>query len=285
MYKNIVIGFDESDYSMSALSEVAARVRDNGSHISLVHAVYHDTTEFDVSNGQLEKRMDLGRSMCMKVTDRYKNKFGLGMEYIVCEGTPDEVIVDVAKGREADIIAIGTHGRKGISRLLMGSVTAAVIENSPCDVLVVKKHCTDCSGGYKSILVAYDGSEHSKKALNRAAGMVEKGAHEITLSYVIPQYQEMIGFYKTAGIKDAMMEEAQKVLDSAEPHSDSAGVPIATVIQDGHPAEKIVELAHKLKCDLIVMGSHGWTGVDKAIMGSTTERVIVSAPCPVLVVR
>ncbi len=286
MYKKIVIGYDESDISRNALSEVSNRVRQNGSHITLVHAVYHDSEEFDISRGQLEQRISIGKDVCVKTAEEFNAEYGVNIDTVVCEGEPDKVIVDVAGGMHADMIALGTHGRKGIKNLLMGSVTSGVIEKSPCDVLVVRKPCpSGCSGGYKSILVAYDGSEYSKKALERAVKLADGGQHEITMMYVIPSYQEMVGFYKTQGIKDAMYDEANKVLDGAGVKSNGSGNPIGKVVQEGHAASKIVEMATKLKSDLIVMGSHGWTGVDKAIMGSTTHGVIVGAPCPVLVVR
>lgn len=284
MYHNIVVGFDNSESSINALAEVSNRVKENGSHITLVHAVYHDSEEFDISRGQLDQRLSAGKEVCYRTAGEFNEKYGVDIENVVCEGEPENVLVDVAKVSKADIIALGTHGRKGIKRLLMGSVTSGVIEKSTCDVLVVGSQSTG-AGGYRNILVAFDGSEHSKKALARAAGLAETEDHELTVLYVIPSYQEMIGFFKTDSIKEAIYEEAEKVLNGARSEVKDNGKVLATVIQEGHAASRIIEMAQKLGSELIVMGSHGWTGVDKAIMGSTTERVIVNAPCPVLVVR
>jgi len=283
MYNNIVVGFDESATSLNALSEVAHRVKDNGSHIKLVHAVYHDSDEFDVTRGQLDERLEVGRKFCTKTAEEYNADLGVNIETIVCEGAPEDVIVEVAGSTKADMIAMGTRGRKGLRKLLLGSVTAGVIEKSPCDVLVVNNACKGCSGGYKHILVAYDGSEHSNKALARAVSLA--GKNEVTVLYVIPRYQEMIGFFKSDSVKDAMYEEAGRILEEAKKSAGGNGHTLGTVIQEGHAAEKITEMAGKLGSDLVVMGSHGWTGVDKAILGSTTERVVLSSSCPVLVVR
>jgi nucleotide-binding universal stress UspA family protein len=286
MYKNIVVGFDDSATSLNALSEVSSRVRNNGSHITLVHAVYHDSAEFDITQGQLDKRLTIGKELCVKTADVYSSEFGVEIGNVVCQGEPDEVLADYARSTGADIIALGTHGRKGLKRLLMGSVTSGVIEKAPCDVLVVSSACPHgCTGGYGSVLVAYDGSEHSKKALEKAAALAETDKHEVTVLYVIPGYQEMVGFFKTESIKNAIYDEAEKILETARAYIDWNGHMLGTIVQEGHAAEKITEMAAKLGSELIIMGSHGWTGVDKAIMGSTTERVITNAPCPVLVVR
>jgi nucleotide-binding universal stress UspA family protein len=285
MYKNIVVGFDDSAESLNALAEISGRVKGNGSHIKLVHAVYHDREEFDISRGQLDQRLATGRNVCKRTAEEYNSEYGVDIETIVCEGDPDKVLVEVASGVNADIIALGTRGRKGISRFLLGSVTASVIEKSPCDVLVVNSSCKGCNGGYRNILVAYDGSEHSKKALQKAANLAGSDDREITVLYVIPSYQEMVGFFKTESIKNAMYDEAEKILDGAKKLGNGKGNIFGTVIQEGHAADMINKMASKLGTELIVMGSHGWTGVEKAVMGSTTERVMVNAPCPVLVVR
>jgi len=284
MYKNIIVGFDDSESSRHALSEVAHRVKGDGSHIKLVHAVYHDSDEFDVSRGQLDERLTVGQKVCTKTAEEFNAELGVNIETIVCEGAPEDVLVSIADSTKADMIAMGTRGKRGIKKLLMGSVTAGVIEKSPCDVLVVNKACQGCSGDYKHILVAYDGSEHSNKALAKALAL-GGGGNEVTVLYVIPRYQEMIGFFKSDSVKNAMFEEAGKILEEAKKSAGGNGQALGTVIQEGHAAEKIAEMAQKLNSELVVMGSHGWTGVDKAIMGSTTERVIVTAPCPVLVVR
>jgi len=285
MYNNIVIGFDESETSLNALAEVSNRVKGNGSHIRLVHAVYHDSDEFDVTRGQLDERLSIGRKVCSRTAEEYNAELGVDIESIVCEGAPEDVLVGIADSTHADMIALGTRGRKGLQRLIMGSVTAGVIEKSPCDVLVVNSARKTGTGEYRHILVAYDGSTFSEKALGRAITMAGTNDHEVTVLYVIPRYQEMIGFFKSESVKDAMYDEASKVLEGARKSSNGSGHSFATVIQEGHAAEKISEMAEKLGSEIIIMGSHGWTGVDKAIMGSTTERVIVNSPCPVLVVR
>jgi nucleotide-binding universal stress UspA family protein len=108
---------------------------------------------------------------------------------------------------------------------------------------------------------------------------------EVSVLYVIPRYEEMVGFFRTESIQKSLLGEAGKILAGAKKLASEYGVTVKTEIRDGHAADKIVEMAADLKNDLIVMGSYGWQGVNKAIMGSTAERVLINAPCPVLAVR
>jgi len=287
MYNNIVVAFDDSEFSKAALTESAYWVKKHGGHILLVHAVFFDEEEFVISPEQREKRFELGKRACFMTQESFSSEFGFNgnLEAIVCEGEAHEAVVNVAETRKADLIALGTHGRKGLKKLFLGSVTSRVILSSPCDVLVVKKPCAKCTGDYRSILLSYDGSEFSKRALGRACELSKLDGSEITALYVIPRYEEMVEFFSASFIKENLRRDAEKIVEKASAISKDFGVKINTEIAEGDEAEKTVEVANRLKNDLIVRGTHGWTGLNRAIIGSLTERVIVNSPCPVLVVK
>jgi nucleotide-binding universal stress UspA family protein len=285
MYSNIVVGYDGSDYSKAALIETANRVRKNGGKVTLVHAVYFDEEEFGIAPVQHEKRLELGHKLCYQQREKFSSEFGIEMESLVCEGEPPDVVAEVAQGKGADLIALGTHGRKGIKRLLLGSVTSGVIAKAHCDVLVVKRPCTECTGSFRNVLVAYDGSQGGMKSLRRAGRLAKSEGAVVTVMYVIPRYEEMVEFFMTESIRTRLQAEAEKVLDSARGIASEEGFSVAAMIREGRPAETVVDTASRLGVDLVVMGSHGWSGVDKAIIGSTTERVVINATCPVLVAR
>jgi nucleotide-binding universal stress UspA family protein len=287
MYNSIVVGYDESLSSKAALKEASRWVKVHGGSISLVHAVYFDQEEFAILPSQMEKRFEFGTSVCVNAKKSIHDEFGLNgsVESTICEGEPPEVIVDMARGKKADLIALGTFGRKGLRRLLMGSVTSQVIMNSSCDVLVVTRECTRCTGKYSSLLVPFDGSESSKKALVRACELSKLDGGELTVLYVIPRYEEMMDFFKTESITKSLFQEAEKILEGAKKIAAGLGVPIKAVVQEGHAGDKIVELSDKFKNDLVVMGTHGWSGMNKAIMGSTAERIIANAARPILIVK
>lgn len=285
MYKTMVVGFDDSDSSKAALIEASNRARKHGGDVIMVHAVFFDTEEFGIAPEQLDKRLKIGEKVCLQSKEMVKSEFGIEAESLLCQGDPHDVILEIAEGKKADLIVLGTYGRKGLNRLLMGSVTTGVIADAQTDVLIVKKPCTKCTGEYKSILVPFDGSEFSKTAVVRACQMAKLDNSTVTVLYVIPRYEEMLNFFKTESIRNSLMQEAEKIIQSAKELAALQRTEVITKIADGYAPDSIVEIATEQKHDLIVMGSHGYRGVNKAIMGSTTERVIMNAACPILVVR
>ncbi len=287
MYNTIVVGYDESESSKAALKEASLRVKSRNGKLFLVHAVFFDQEEFAILPSQMEKRFEMGTHVCKTAKQDLMDKFGLNgsVESFVCEGEPHDVLIDIAQGKKADLIALGTYGRKGLKRLLMGSVTSQVILDAPCDVLVVKRPCSECTGSYQSLLVPYDGSEFSKKALARAAGMAKEDGGQVTVLYVIPRYEEMMEFYRSDSIKNSLHAEAEKILGEATQIAAGLGITVKTEVREGHASDEIVTAAQNLESDVITMGTYGWKGVNSAIMGSTTNRVIANATCPILVVK
>lgn len=286
LYSNILVGLDDSEFSEAALIEAAYWAKRHGGRVSVVHTVFFDSEEFSVSPRQLDERIDRGKDLCSRASREYSSKFGVDIECIVRHGEPHDTIPEIAREGGFDLIALGTYGRKGLKRLVMGSVTAGVILNAPCDVLVVKKPCNACNGTYSSLLVPYDGSDLGKKAIERAVafGKEDTGV-SITLAYVIPRYEEMIGFLKTEGIREKLHEESKKIVLEGKTYANGNGVSVETVVEEGGPSRRIVEVAKERGSDLIVMGSHGWHGMDRALVGGTTERVIAHSEIPVLVTR
>jgi len=285
MYDSIVIGFDGSPYSLAALRESAGWIKRHGGHAVLVHGVFFDEEEFGIAPVQHEKRIENGNRLCELAKSDAAAEFGVDAEMVVCEGEPPQVLIDVAKGRAANLIALGTHGRRGLKRMILGSVTSSVATDAPCDVLAVKRPCGDCPDGYKKILVPFDGSEQSKKALARACEVAKLEDGKVTVLYSIPRYEEMVEFYKTQSVRDALVGEAAKIVDSARQYAADLGTEVMTAIKEGSASDNIVSTAETVGTDLIVMGSHGRRGINKAIIGSTTERVTMLATCPVLIVR
>lgn len=287
MYKNIVVAYDDSEFSKAALLESSHWIARHGGQATLVHSVFFDEEEFVIDSDQRLKRFQLGKNACYQAKEKVSSEFGFNgnVESIVCEGEPHDVVVEVAGAKKADLIAMGTHGRKGLKKLFMGSVTSKVIVSSPCDVMIVKKPCNTCGGSYSSVLVSFDGSDFSKKALERACEFARLDGSKITVIYVIPRYEEMIEFFASSLIKENLHQDAERIVQKAVSISMDCGVKIDTEITEGDEAEKIIGTAERLKNDLIIRGTHGWSGVNKAIMGSIAERVIINAPCPVLVVK
>jgi nucleotide-binding universal stress UspA family protein len=285
MYDNILVAYDDSEFSKAALSAASSWIGRNGGNLFLVHAVYLNEEEFMSAPEQREKRFQLGKEICYRTKESVSSLLGKEVESLICEGEPHEVIADIARQKKADLIAIGTHGRKGLKKLFMGSVTSRVIVLSPCDVLVMKKSLTETPEKFKSVLLPYDGSEFSKRALHRACAVAKIEGAEITALYVVPCCEGMETFLSTGLIKENLMREAQKIAGEAKKMAMDQGVSIGTEVLEGYAADAIINTANRLGSDLIIGGTRAWSGIDKAIVGSIMESVIVNASCPILIVK
>ena len=107
----------------------------------------------------------------------------------------------------------------------------------------------------------------------------------MTIIYVIPRYEEMLDFMRTPQIEKSLRGEAERILGEGQALAQTLGIEAQMEIGEGHGGDEIVRTVVKAGHDLVVMGTSGWRGVDKALLGSTAERVIRDAPCPVLVVK
>lgn len=285
MYNNILVAYDDSEFSRAALIESANWIKRHGGKLMIVHVVYFDEEEFGSPFEHSDKRIDLAKKFCAQSKEMASKEFKIEVEAIVRQGEPSEVIGRIAQDNNADLIAMGTRGRKGIKKVIMGSVTSEVIAESPCDVLVVKKPCSQCTEKYSNILIPFDNSQFSRLALDRAVSLSKLDGVTTTALYVIPRYEEMIGFMKTDSIRNMLYAEAERIIDIAKESFSDNGIALGTIIDEGNPSEGIINTAKKLNNDLIIMGSYGWKSVNRAVIGSTAERVIMYASCPVLVAR
>jgi nucleotide-binding universal stress UspA family protein len=287
MYKKLLVAYDGSEPSAAAVMEAALWVRKHKGELTLLHVVYFDSEEFGIAPVQHEARLARGAEICAAIKDRIATETGVAMETLLRDGEPPEVIVEMARTLKPDLVVMGTYGRRGLKRFILGSVASEVIVGSPVDVLVVKKKCAACTGEYSSIMLPYDGSKPAEEALRRSCSMAAdrgSGTH-VTALYVIRHYEEMVEFFKTESISRRLWSEADKILKGASGYAASQGLKIDEVIREGSAPQAIVEAAEAAGADLIVMGSHGYRGVNKALLGSTAEGVIKGASCPVLVVK
>ncbi len=179
-----------------------------------------------------------------------------------------EGILEEAGDIQPDLIIMGRHGYTGLTRLLMGSVTARVIGHSPCHVLVVPR---EAALSFERLLVASDGSVFSEAAWTQA------------LSLAQAMGSTLVGVSVAASNQEATA--AQDAVRSLEAAATKEGIALDTMIPVGRPEDGIVNAAAFKQASLIIVGSHGRTGLKRLLMGSVAERVIGLAKCPVLVVK
>jgi nucleotide-binding universal stress UspA family protein len=147
---------------------------------------------------------------------------------------------------------------------------------------------------YKNILLPYDGSPLSDRALSEGLAFAKSSGAKLTLFHVVhPYHLPVAGDHSSATIKEIerqYMVELEKrgteMLDAARQKASAAGIQCESVIQIGpHPYEEIIAAATQRGCDLILMASHGRRGIEGLLLGSETVKVLTHCTVPVLVVR
>ena len=195
-----------------------------------------------------------------------------------------EAVVDRARETECDLIVMGTHGRSGIGKLLMGSVAEQVVQHAPCHVMTVGKDAAVAEGeaGFDRILVPVDFAEYSEKAVTIAGGLLSE-AGQLTLQHVVatPIHPS---FY-AGGVTRMFDVDPELPVRVGEKVSDLYGGAHDIVVTEGDPAHEILSTAESKDAQLIVMGTRGLSGLDHVLLGSVTERVIRKAAVPVLAVK
>jgi nucleotide-binding universal stress UspA family protein len=140
----------------------------------------------------------------------------------------------------------------------------------------------------QALLVPTDFSSHSGRALDHAIALARALDARVHLLHAVHlPAAAALGEVEllTDDIRPRMRDAAARKLEKARQKVAGAGVEAQTHLEEGSPAEVIVRLAETLSADLIVMGMHGWSGIPHIVLGSTAERVIRTAPCPVMTVR
>ena len=177
-----------------------------------------------------------------------------------------QVIIDEAAKNKADLIVMGRMGRTELRRLLMGGVIAKVIGHAPCLVLVVPR---SAQLSFKKILIATDGSAISEIAAREAIAISKAFGSELKVLSVAK--------------RDDNMSEAEVSVDMVRQAAERESINVEAFTMQGEPYEVIIKTAEQQNVGLIMIGSHGRTGMERLLMGSVAERVIGHANHAVLV--
>jgi nucleotide-binding universal stress UspA family protein len=217
------------------------------------------------------------------------------LEFDVLEGSPAGSILQAALEWPADLLVLGTHGRSGIQRLLLGSVTERVLRQSRCPVLTVPPHAADAVPVpplFKRILCAVDFSECSRRALAHATALAQEADAHLTIAHVFELEGTLPARWREAVTPLAVQHEIKELEDERRERlarTVPAGLgefcTVDTVMVGGTPYREIVRLAAERQVELIVIGVHGRSTADLMFFGSTANHVVREALCPVLTVR
>jgi nucleotide-binding universal stress UspA family protein len=276
----ILLAADFSAESVGAFRVACSIAIERGTRMVVLHVVDPDREEAGSSPEAEARRAALNRQLGeVYVPDRL-----LDVDYCVRVGIPPIEILRTAAEVEAGLIAMGTHGRTGLRRLLAGSVAIDVLRDARCSVLALRDHRgSRPSLEIRVILHPTDFSKASEASLVMARSLARDLGARLVVLHVIPVDPYLDG--RLAAAVDS--RDYQRSLNSIRERLDGAHLkhPVETCLTRGVVAEEILRVAGDLACDLIVMGTHGRTGVGRLLIGSVGEFVLPRADCAVFIAK
>ncbi len=290
-FQTILFGADFSEGSREAFRAACSLAVAGETHIHALHVIEpHWVPEEPVPFGQAvmefyDTKAPGGQDEILKqrMREMYAPNLPIDVEYHLREGDAAPELLRMAGQLRPDLIVMGTHGRTGLSWLLAGSVATSVLRRAQCPVLAF--HSPETVRKVEDIRVILhptDFSQGCESSLRVARTLARDLGARLVLLHVVP-----FGFYANEmtvpvnpGVYREALDEERQLIDGPD-----LKYPVESRLARGDAAEEILRTAAELDCGLIVMGTHGRTGLNRLLMGSVTEYVVPRADCPVLAVK
>ena len=291
--KNILVPIDFSDFSDQALAYALHLAENFQSNLTIMHAIV--LFQDDVGEEErlqeyedwIQRREKNIHQQMIKNQKKGKEK-GLQVESVILRGmNAADVILEYLESHTHDLIVMGTHGRTGLKHILLGSISEKVVRLSPVPVLTIHRSIKDFK--INKILVPIDFSLPSKEAADQAIHFAR--FYEASLEFIHVIEQDIHPSFYASGIDSIFQIDKglqQRVIENLHDFlADQLPPNIQTdfLVREGKSHKEIVDWAKNHEIDLIVIATHGLSGLDYVLLGSTTEKVVRWATCPVLTVK
>jgi nucleotide-binding universal stress UspA family protein len=198
-----------------------------------------------------------------------------------------EGLLTYATEHDIRLLVLGTHGRRGLQRLVLGSVAEEVVRRSEAPVLTVGRGASASEPTGGRLLVPVDFSAHQDPLLAHARDWALAFDLSLTLVHVVEGngIPDVYGLHSNAPTPNVLADRAREALAETAEELRGHGLEVEAEIRTGHAAPNILDAADALDADLLAVATHGRSGVDRMLMGSVAEAVLRRAPCPVLTVK
>ncbi|ELZ05699.1 universal stress protein [Natrialba asiatica] len=282
MDDSLLVPVDGSDPARAALKQALDIAVDTGATVHVLHVVPANESrllqfgdrDIDVLEDEGEEIVDRARSAA--------DERNVAVVDTIVQGEPQEQILTYAESHSVDCIIMGAHGRHGLEEYILGSTTERVVHRSAVPVMTVRAgEDVTQSYPYRSVLVPTDDSDHARAALKLGSTVAARHDSMLHLLFVVDELPETIDPRSTP-LSAELKENAHEVLQDAADRTKLSEESLVTAVKAGSVPHQITSYAESTSTDLIVMGTHGWTGLDRYLLGSFTERVIRTSPVPVL---
>ncbi|WP_226023798.1 universal stress protein [Halomicrobium salinisoli] len=286
MYDRLLFPTDGSDVASDALDYALDVASTHGATLHVLNVA--DTTVDSVTNvrGEVVDALEEeGERVVAAAAERARDR-GVSVVTDVLQGRPHETIVDYARTSDVDLVVMPTHGRSGIERYLLGSVTERVVNTSDVPVLTVTPD-EDARLTYppRDVLVPTDGSPGADRAL--AEGIALANGTDATLHLVHVVETATLGFDVRSSVKGGELEQrGTEILDAAAERAREASVDdVVTTLASGRAYREILSYAKENGVDVVALGTHGETDFSRYALGGVSAKLIRTSPVPVLLTR
>jgi nucleotide-binding universal stress UspA family protein len=300
MYKKILVPLDGSPSAENVLPYARALAKRLALPVDLLEVV--DFTELarsvSAADGLFLDRLakDEARGSGVYLTGISQSFSGIAARCLVKQGRAADIIVEIAAAEKDTLIMMATHGRSGLNRFFLGSVTEKVLRATSSPLLVVRAKEKAVAGGeaiFKSLVVPLDGSELAESVMPSVVALAKQLDLEVILfrAYAVPYgaYSTGEGFYDPVNLEAFLARLRQETIDYLEGKTAELKrqglAQVSYVAKEGMSADEIIKFARATPDNLIAMCSHGYSGVKRWVLGSVTETVVRHAGDPVLVLR
>lgn len=294
--ETILVGVDFSTTSEQTCQHALAIARHAGARLVLAHATalpeqpeglppsMQDTAAafLSILRGRAaEAQRDLA-----ELGDRLTGQ-GAEISQLLIDGFADDALVHTAAELHADLVVTGSHGRRGVGRVLLGSVAERVVRGAACPVLVARGEPTP----YRTVCVATDFTEAAEHGIDLAIAIAAPDATidilhfwdapPVPRGHATDEVDETVAEIRAGMIVHGEERGAQMI----EARGGDRGGRLRYHLREGDPTDGITHWAAEARCDLVVVGGHGRRGLRRLLLGSVAEATVRQAPCSVLVAR
>jgi nucleotide-binding universal stress UspA family protein len=297
--RTVLVGTDFSPASDVACRQALGVARRAGARLVLAHAAaLPDVPEGVPASMQgtaeaylqvLRGRIADDRTHLGEIGDRLSGQ-GAEVSHVLVDGFADEGLATAAHDLGADLIVTGSHGRRGLGRLLLGSTAERIVRVATVPVLVARGAAEAADGGYKQIVIATDFSDAAERGVDLALELAAPGGTvELVHFWQLPQLSRAHAAEEVDAtvddIRADMEAHGQKRGAESLARRDTSRATVRYQLREGDTRDGLVDLARASGADLVVVGSHGHRGLRRFLLGSVAESTVRHAPCSVLVTR
>jgi nucleotide-binding universal stress UspA family protein len=285
MYDQLLFPTDGSDGASAVFDHVLdiAAAHDSTLHVLTVADTSRDSVT-RIGGDVVDALEQEGEGIVAEAAERAEMR-GVSTVTEVLQGEPYSTIVDYADSRGVDLIVLPTQGRSGLERFLLGSTADRILRHAGVPVLTLRPD-ESIEYPYRNVLVPTDGSDCANEALRVGVEVAAADGAALHLLSVVEDAGLGLNVRTDAGVA-SMEGDAEGIVEEAAAFAADAGVePASATVESGGAVHRVVgSYAEDHGIDLIVVGTHGRTGLDRYLLGSVAEKLVRTSPVPVLTVR